>query len=211
MCELIDIVNNSLINQKCFAINNCQSILDEDEKYAVVFDLDNTLIYSTRIPTKDTSFMIQFGEKKTKMYIQVRPGLVTFLETIKNLYDIYFFTSSNSEYAYQIIRRIAPYVPPSHCFYKEHCILKNGYELKDLRMINKPIRNVILVDDIQGSGLMQPLNSIIIPPFYGDTEDNMLLDELLPLLKKCSKKPELLLNIRKFAPPISPHLLLFYQ
>ena len=94
-------------------------------------------------------------------------------------------------------------------FSREHCTFMNGYELKDLRLLNKPLSDVVLIDDIQGSGLLQPMNSLVIPAFYGDTDDNFLIDELLPLLSQCAETHELIVNIRKYAETLSPHLMLY--
>ncbi|OHS92796.1 hypothetical protein TRFO_40898 [Tritrichomonas foetus] len=182
-----------------------------EKKYSIVFDLDNTLIYSTIIPTENTSFSVQCGPRNRKVYIQVRPGLQDFIRRISEIFDIYFFTVTHKDYSRQVIERIAPFVNENHCFYREDCIFKDGYEVKDLRLLNKPLSRTIMVDDIQGSCLLQPFNSIVIPPFYGDPNDDILQGELLPLLLESSKEDELLLNIRKYVEQLSPHLLLYYK
>lgn len=246
------------------------------KKYSIAFDLDNTLIYSTPLQTKNTSFviyqqknldarsrsssmisggmprdLIQMTPKLDskissvpnstrssipkgsfrKFYVQIRPDLFEFIRLISKSYNIFFFTASEREYAKEVVSKIFEDAFSKNSrnvdeedlrnfenymsnldqiiFSREHCSFMNGYELKDLRLLNKPLSDVILVDDIQGSGLLQPMNSLIIPAFYGDTDDKFLINELLPLLNKCSETQELIMNIRKFAETLSPHLMLY--
>lgn len=161
---------------------------------------------------------------KRKFYVQIRPKLLEFLRSVSQDYNIFFYTASEKEYAKEVVSKIfqnAFYLDnvknddfdflDKIIFSRENCTFMNGYELKDLRLLNKPLSDVILVDDIQGSGLLQPMNSLIIPPFYGDTNDNFLFDELLPLLSKCSQKSELIPSVRKYAIELSPHLVLFQE
>ncbi|KAK8891634.1 hypothetical protein M9Y10_028853 [Tritrichomonas musculus] len=252
-----------------------------NKRYSIVFDLDNTLIYTTPLQTKNTSFVVyqqkslncrtrssssirgtmqisllQKGppsESKInsvpnnqtsrnsmprgtyrKFFVQTRPKLHEFLRSIIKEYNIFFYTASEREYAKDVVSKIFEETFSAEClknqndedltefrnymsnldkiiFSREHCTFMNGYELKDLRLLNKPLSDIILVDDIQGSGLLQPLNSLIIPAFYGDVDDLFLTDELLPLLTQCSKTKELIPNIRKYAETLSPHLMLYDQ
>lgn len=237
-----------------------------NKRYSVVFDLDNTLVYTTPLQTENTTFVIyqrknisykarsdtailksmaskitnetkvgsievkkKFSSPKIikrKFYVQIRPKLIEFLQSIVQNYNIFFYTASEKEYAKEIVSKILEDAFQSQntylkdfeyyksnldniIFSRECCTFMNGYEIKDLRILNKPLSDVILIDDIQGSGLLQPMNSLIIPPFYGNINDNFLIEELLPLLMKCSEKSDLLQNIRKYAVELSPHLVLF--
>lgn len=157
---------------------------------------------------------------KRKFFVQIRPNLIEFLRSVIQDYNIFFYTASEFEYAKEVVSKILEETFENKnfenfqnlekiIFSRECCTFMNGYELKDLRLLNKPLSDILLVDDIQGSGILQPMNSLIIPPFYGDVNDNFLLGELLPLLKKCSELNELLPSIRKYAVELSPHLVLF--
>ena len=68
-------------------------------KPAIVFDLEDTLVHVTPLPTNDVDnnncFTIRF--KKRKYYVQMRPNLQQFLERLSKLYDIYIFTASTKE------------------------------------------------------------------------------------------------------------------
>lgn len=230
----------------------------QKRRYSIVFDLDNTLVYTSPIQTQNTSFMIYHQIKnnlraksatnlpkfsltesfniqqktfresmpkcnKRKMFVQIRPYLFEFLRSISLNYNIYFYTSYEREYAIDIVSKIlndafdVNFSKSSDTygyfenldeiiFARECCKFINGYELKDLRILNQPLTDVILIDDIQSCGLLQPKNSLIIPPFYGDTDDAFLMEELLPLLNKCAECQELLSSIRKYSIELSPHL-----
>lgn len=85
---------------------------------------------------------------------------------------------------------ISQTIPQNHRFFREDCIIENGYYAKDLNIINSlkngksyPINNIILVDDMLGNAQRQPQNLIKIKPWFGNEEnDNELLGYVLPLI-----------------------------
>lgn len=85
---------------------------------------------------------------------------------------------------------ISQTIPQNHRFFREDCIIENGYYAKDLNIINNiknekfyPINNIILVDDMLGNAQRQPQNLIKIKPWFGNEEnDNELLGYVLPLI-----------------------------
>ena len=156
------------------------------DRPCVVFDLDNTLVYSTELPTNGHLFQIHVRNKR--YYVHVRPGACEFLRRINEKYEIYFYTASSREYADLIIRKIAPFVPRNHCFFKDSCMFKYGYALKDLQKIQRPLNKIILIDDMLGSGSLHPLNTIAIEPWNGSFSDRVLSNELFPLLMSCSEE-----------------------
>ena len=105
---------------------------------------------------------------------------------------------------------MAPFVNTEHCFFKDSCIFKLGYALKDLNLINRPLNKVILVDDILGSGLMQPNNTICVEPWVGNFEDRVLLNELYPLLISCAEESNIPKAIHHYASEIRPKHLQFF-
>lgn len=159
------------------------------EMPSLVFDLDNTLVYSTELPTKQYTFETFVRNKK--YYVHVRPGAFEVLKKLSEFYQIYFFTASSKEYAEFIIGKIAPFVKKEQCFYKESCIFKFGYAIKDLKLLNQPLNKVILIDDIIGSGAMQPINTIGVEPWEGQGTDRVLQKELFPLLMQCSEETDI--------------------
>lgn len=157
---------------------------------SLVLDLDETLVHTTAIkPPSDSFTSIRVGRRR--VYLKFRPGVRDFILAVAKYFDIFFFTSANSEYANQIIDKIAPEVPREQRLFRDKCQSYCGYPVKNLEILNRPLNKIILIDDIEGSALLQPSNLIRIAPFQGDDEDRVLLDELLPMLLKFALEPDL--------------------
>ena len=135
-------------------------------KPAIVFDIDNTLVYVTPIAPNNLEntefFTIKI--KRRKFYVQTRPYLNYFLEKISKLYNVYFFTASSQEYASQIINKIYPQVKQFHSFFRDSCTEMYGYLVKDLNKIKTPLQKTLLIDDSTGSALKSPKNLVKIFP-----------------------------------------------
>jgi TFIIF-interacting CTD phosphatase-like protein len=113
------------------------------------------------------------------------------LESVSRRFDIYFFTASERDYANQVIDAIAPATPHDHRFFRDACFTCAGYPVKDLRLLQRPLTRILIVDDIEGSAMFQPENLIRIVPWYGREDDNVLATELLPLLVQCADQTNL--------------------
>jgi len=146
----------------------------------LVLDLDETLVFSTQLPTRHNSFPIRVG--RCMAYVRIRPGTIEFIEKVSQFYEVFFFTASCKDYANKIIDKIAPEIDRNHRLFRESCTDYNGMFIKDLKILKRPLNRALLVDDIASSGLFQPPNHIRILPWFGDETDNVLLEELLPLL-----------------------------
>ena len=169
---------------------NFESFKEETSKPILVLDLDETLIKSAMIKTENaSSHPIKIGRRR--VFIQIRPGVSEFLKELSGMYEIYFFTAAAENYANQIIDLILPDTPKDHRFFKDSCSCICGYSVKDLTLIHHKQDRILLVDDMSGSGLIQPKNLIRITAWYGDKEDNVLTDQLLPLLKSIANEKDL--------------------
>jgi CTD small phosphatase-like protein 2 len=115
-----------------------------------------------------------------------------FLTSLSDAFDIYFFTSSAREYANPIIDAIAPQTPGERRFFRDSCTPYCGYPVKDLRLLGRPLSRVLLIDDLDGSALMQPQNLIRVSAWQGsDQSDNVLIQELLPVLIDIAQESDL--------------------
>lgn len=65
---------------------------------------------------------------------------------------------------------------------KEATRLDKGRYVKDLRFLNRNLKNVIAIDFDSENLKFTPYNAIIIPEFSGDVKDRELLN-LIPFLK----------------------------
>ena len=120
------------------------------------------------------------------------------------IFDIYFFTASDKEYADLIIHEVAPFVPRDHCFYGDSITHVSGVNDKDLTKIGKPLNKVLLIDNSQSSGLYQPENVILINSWFGDSEDNCLLEELEPVLREATCESNITIGASKAIQAQSP-------
>lgn len=147
-------------------------------KPAVVVDLDDTLIHVTPLPPKnlDNNNFFTICIKRRRLYVQMRPHLREFLERVSKLFDVYFFTSSTADYADPIIDKIIPNKKEYCRLYRDSCLNMHGYYVKDLKIIKRPLRQTLLIDDSAGSALVNPKNLVRIKPWYGEKDDTVLND-----------------------------------
>jgi CTD small phosphatase-like protein 2 len=96
------------------------------------------------------------------------------------------FTASHSCYADEILNYLDPKKELiQHRLYREHCHVSNeGYFVKDLRIIGRSLRNLLLVDNAAYSYAYQLDNGVPILPYFqgkNDFELKALGDYLLGL------------------------------
>ena len=154
-------------------------------KPTIVIDLDDTLIHATPIAPHDldNNNFFTIVVKRRKFYVQTRPNLHMFLERLSKLFNICIFTSSDQRYANKIINKILPNVKECYRFFRDSCTEMSGYLVKDLSIINSPLKKTLLVDDSVGSALKNPKNLVRIKPWNGEKDDNVL-ENLLIILEK---------------------------
>ena len=136
-------------------------------KYTLVLDLDETLIH----------VVINRNEK----IVLYRPGLFSFLEKMRSLYELVLYTLKPAEHSEPIVREIE-----SKTIYFDHKIYRTYNTkpitfIKDLSLLGRNLNNVVIVDNIPQSFKPRE-NGIIIKPFYGNN-DNALI-ELSYILEK---------------------------
>ena len=123
------------------------------------------------------------------------------VETLRKLlsdFELMVFTASAPEYANKIIDAIDPKNEIfSFRLFRQHCYqTEKGLYIKDLRIINRNPKEMVLVDNATYSFGFQLSNGIPIIPFYGDKSDAemMFLYEYLhylldkPDMRKINKK-----------------------
>ncbi|CAD8165360.1 unnamed protein product [Paramecium pentaurelia] len=156
-------------------------------KITIVFDLDETLVHcneSLVIPS-DLILSIQVSPQETiKAGINIRPGAVKLLELLVNDFELVIFTASHPCYAQKVIEHLDPQKTLfSHSLYRDNCIMTTGgMYTKDLRIFDRPLSQLVLVDNASYSYAWQLDNGIPIVPFYDNKEDREL-ESLLKYLK----------------------------
>jgi Dullard-like phosphatase family protein len=163
---------------------------------AIVFDLDETLVHTSLIAPRSGEFFTVRARRR-HIFVQTRPGLAEFLTRIQKLYDVFFFTACPADYGNLLINQIAPEIRPCRRFFKDSCKCFSGYLVKDLSILRRPMDQILLVDDIAGSALANPMNLIRVKAWIGDPTDRVLLENLLPILENVALYPDLTSHTRQ--------------
>jgi len=152
-------------------------------KNTLILDLDETLIY---LQNKE-SFKI--GIKS----IILRPYLHEFLHDMKSIYELIIFSENTQEYVLPIIELIQKKEK-----YFDYVICKpfisydsNGHEIKDISLLGRDLKNVIVIDNIK-QYYRNKENLICIKSFFGDINNDKktlkLLGNVLKEIKIDSEK-----------------------
>lgn len=154
--------NNMIINE--FFLPPIKSYY----KYTLVLDLDETLIYFQ----KDNNFIdytydnYNSNKKNTLIF---RPGLLDFLRKMKPLYELVLFSFGTKEYVNHILdiiekkEKFFEYV-----LYRQHATFEKGDYVKNLALLGRDLKKIIIVDNIPHVFKLQKSNGICIKSFYGD-------------------------------------------
>ena len=151
-------------NRQIYSLNN-QFILPKMDnikyKYTLVLDLDETLIHCDK-------------KSNNGFILLLRPGLIEFLQKMKKIYELILFSFGTSNYVDSIIKVIEKnekffeyILDRNHC-----CIYENGDCIKNLNMLNRDLKNIIIIDDTSNYFKLHKENGICIKPFYGDIEND---------------------------------------
>jgi|UniRef100_K3WRS1 CTD small phosphatase-like protein 2 len=203
----------------CHAASSVPSSPVEEERIALVLDMDECLVHSkfyneveyrqseyrpTALAQYDDSFEIVMDDGE-RAIVHKRPGLDKFLEEASKHFDVYVFTAGLEAYGKPILDELDPKGTLfTGRFFRESCQQRKGMFLKDLRVVRKDLSKVILVDNNPVSFLMQPSNGIPVPSFYDDANDRTLesltkvltslreLDDVRPRLHQLFRLADLL-------------------
>lgn len=175
--------------------------LKTDSKPTLVLDLDNTLVCpSTKQPSQPAhEIEILYNERYQRIWLIERPHLTDFLESLYEKYEIVVFTAGIREYGMRALQKIDRHARVSHLLDRSFCLPfgKNSKNqdiyLKNLKVLNRDLKRIILVDDREYSYLLNPENGLNISPFFGDENDNALLS-LKTYLLDCAALEDLTLR-----------------
>jgi len=127
--------------------------LSRTNKQTIIFDLDETLIHcneNSNMPC-DISLPIKFPNNAIiKAGINIRPFARECLTELSKIYELIVFTASHECYANVIIDHLDPKGDLiTHRFFRDSCYRsEEGFYVKDLRVIDRDLRNVLLVDNV---------------------------------------------------------------
>ena len=149
-----------------------------EKKFSLVLDLDETLI----------SFKLESNEEN-KGIIRFRPYLDSFLQKVKEKYEIIVFTSGTQDYADPLedaIEQEEKYFDAR--LYRQHTIACGKDIVKDISRIGRPLDKIIIVENIPQNYRLQKENGILIKSFYGEDIYDTALVSLGDILIKIANE-----------------------
>lgn len=128
------------------------------------------------MPNPDFRFRLKEKGMIADVYVGIRPGAQELLQTLADDFELIIFTAASKQYADYVIDQIDPHGLVKHRLYRESCVNLNGCTVKDLSLLNRPLKKIIIIDNSPISYLLQPYNSIPIDSWTGDKTDRKLYD-----------------------------------
>jgi hypothetical protein len=121
--------------------------------------------------------------------------LNNFLVYAAQNFEIFIFAFPEREFPEPIVKMIAPFLTESHVLYRDSGFVKNGQIYKDLEMLDREMKNVVLVDDNKRTIGFYPRNSIRVPAWKGSTIDTILTRNLPEVLEECRREGDVQKNL----------------
>ena len=160
----------------------------EKNKKTLILDLDETLVHSAFTPfnrKSDLILNINIEGIDRTLYVLKRPHVDKFLYELSSLYEIIIFTASISQYANPLLDQLDRNKYIKQRLFRQDCTFSNGIYIKDLKIFNRQLNNMIIIDNNPLSYDNNIDNGIPILSWYEDINDKELL-KLLPILKYMS-------------------------
>ena len=158
-------------------------------KKTLILDIDETLVHSSMTPFPNGSHLtieMKVSGRKYIAYVLKRPYLEHFLQEMSSLYEVIVFTASIAEYAEPLLQELDRNKIIKYKLNRSHCIFIQGNYIKDLRVIKRPMKDLIIIDNNPISYAINPDNGIPILSWFDNPNDTELL-KLIPLLKYLAK------------------------
>lgn len=114
------------------------------------------------------------------VHVNMRPGVLEFLEFCTKRYETHVFTAALEVYAKPVLDVLSSKLGQDDIFsgrwYREHCTPSNDSQayLKDLSKLQFDLSRTVLVDNNPASFEPQPSNGIFVPSFFTDPHDTHL-------------------------------------
>jgi len=157
-------------------------------KKCLVLDLDETLVHSSfkPIPKPDFIIPVEIDRVVHHVYVLKRPYVDEFLLRASKCYEIVIFTASLSKYADPLLDKLDIHNVIEHRLFRESCVIHGTAYVKDMRRLNRKLKNTIIVDNSPPSYMFQPCNAVPIASWFDDQSDTQLLD-FCPVIESTMK------------------------
>jgi len=167
-------------------------IASPSSKKILVLDLDETLVHSTIKKKKksrsyDLKFKLRYEDFLLNFYVDKRPHVDDFLKEVSKIFHVVIFTASTQEYAEVVLDLIdCEKIFIHHRFYRHDCTFFDDIYVKDIRRLDRDMKDVLIIDNSRIAFSFTPESGIPIKSWFGDDNDSELMT-LLPLLHELAE------------------------
>jgi Dullard-like phosphatase family protein len=99
----------------------------------------------------------------------MRPGLLEFLHKMKQIFELVLFSLGTCDYVNKIVNIIEKKEKFfEYILYRQHATFNDNIYIKNLSLLGRDLKNIIIVDDKPQVFKLHQNNGICIKPFYGD-------------------------------------------
>lgn len=165
-------------------------------KKTLILDLDETLVHSSLQPIEkcDLKLSITIDGNLVDIYVLIRPGLEEFLTNVGKLFEVVIFTASLKAYADPVIDFIDKHRVVKGRLFRNDCMISNGSYIKNLSLLGRDLKKVIIVDNSPMSYSMHPFNALAITSWFDDKNDIKLQEvhKILEILDQVDDVTEVL-------------------
>ena len=198
-------------HQQAFTPINRRKKLYEDEffipeksakfkgKKTLVLDLDETLVHSSFIPFEknDLILNVNFDGVFYNIYVLVRPGAEQFIKEMGKYYEIVTFTASIESYASPLLDLLDKENNVQYRLYRDHCNFVNGVFIKDLKRLNRSLKDIIILDNSPMAYAFDVDNGLPILSWFDNRDDKELI-RVQQILKFLSYVDDVRKYIKRF-------------
>ena len=183
MNNIDKIINQSDSHNIALTPNNHSKILKElllpekssefINKKTLILDLDETLVHSSFTPFENNDIIlnVNFDEILYTIYVLVRPGVEYFIKNISKYYELVIFTASLSNYASPLLDILDKDNNIKYRLYRENCTFMNGIYVKELKKLNRNLKDLIIVDNSPLAYTLDIDNGLPIKTWYDNKND----------------------------------------
>ena len=144
------------------------------DKKTLILDLDETLVHSSPSPfdKNDIVLEVEFDGILYNIYVLIRPGAENFIKKMSKFFEVVIFTASISKYASPLLDKLDKENKIKYRLYREHCTFLNGIYIKELKRLNRDLKDLIIVDNSPLAFAFDSENGLPIKSWYDDKNDN---------------------------------------
>ncbi|CAD8117974.1 unnamed protein product [Paramecium sonneborni] len=177
----IPMIQKSNIDDKQIQEKKLNIPITKNKKYnkTIIFDMDETLMHCNEDENDKCQFKIpiEFEDgERIVAGINIRNFAKEIIQKLCEVCEVMIFTASQDIYANQVIDILDPHNNLCCRIFRDNCITVNDNHLiKYLRVLNRDLKNVAIIDNSSCSFAHHLENGIPIVSFYNDEKDNQLI------------------------------------